>query len=90
MEDTKKIPPRREFYSKLRDQHISLEDWQHAKNVFKKFRCTSLKEYGELYCLCDVAILAEVFLQFRKIIFENFELDPAWYISTPQVRKRIY
>lgn len=85
MEDCKHIPKHEEFYSKLREEHVSFEDWQLAKTVFKKFKCDSLKSYAELYCLTDVAILAEVFLQFRKICFDNFGLDCAWYVSTPQL-----
>jgi hypothetical protein len=87
MLDAKKLPMREEFYSKLRDQHTSEEDYTHAKQVFKGFKCKSLLEYAQLYCLSDVALLSEIFLQFRKIIFENFGLDCAWYISTPQVRR---
>jgi hypothetical protein len=82
----KKIPEQKHFYNKLKEQDVSLKDWEHANTVFKDFKCENLKEYLEMYCLTDTAILCEVFLQFRKITFENFGLDCAWYISTPQVR----
>ena len=86
MKNTKKLPSQKDFYSKLKEEEISLEDYEHAKKVFKEFKCGSLLEYAEIYCLSDVASLCEVFIQFRKLIYENFGLDCAWYISTPQVK----
>ena len=35
--DEKQLPPIEEFYSHLNDDHISEEDYEHAKTVWKKF-----------------------------------------------------
>jgi hypothetical protein len=72
---TKTLPQLSDFFSKLTNSNISLEDYNHAKNVFKKFGCVDMLDYTELYCKLDVGILAEVVSQFREIIYQNFGLD---------------
>ena len=44
-----KLPSKDLFYSKLDDEHISDEDYQHAINVWDSFNCKTLKDYHELY-----------------------------------------
>ena len=72
---TKKIPKIGNFFSILSDANISKEEYAHAKNVFKKFKCKNMLDYTSLYCATDVALLAEVFLQFREEIMTQFGLD---------------
>ena len=79
------LPPKSEFFSRLTDKGISEEDYQHAKEVFETFNCENLKDYTELYCLLDVALLAEVVMHFRNIIYEDGKLDLMHYISLPQL-----
>ena len=38
-----------------------------------------------LYLLCDVALLADVFEKFRNNSLEGYQLDPAYYMSSPQL-----
>jgi hypothetical protein len=75
LRETKKIPARKHFYSKLTANNISIEDYSHAKNVYSIFKCRDMLEYTELYCKSDVALLAEVIVQFRMEIMTNFGLD---------------
>ena len=81
MEDTS-LPPREDFYSKLNDEHISQEDYEHAKEVWKVFECKTLKRY-DIYLKSDVLLLADVFESFRDICVEHYSLDPAWYYTSP-------
>jgi len=85
LQKMKKIPPQKAFYSSLTDSSISEEEYKHAKKVFKKFKCKNLLEYTELYCATDVALLAEVMLQFRAVVQSEFGLDCCHYISAPQL-----
>jgi len=72
-----------EFYSKLNDSDISLEDFKHAQKVWDRFKMKSFREYHDLYLLTDVVLLADVFENFRDVYLTNYELDPCWYYSAP-------
>ena len=77
------LPPKESFYSKLSGEHISDEDYAHAKKVWEVFDCKSLGEYCDLYCHTDVLLLADVFENFRKTCLKQYRLDPAHYYTSP-------
>ena len=81
--DEKQLPPKEEFYSKLNDEYISDEDYQHALNVFYKFNCKSIRDYHDLYLKSDVLLLSDVFENFRKTCLKHYKLDPAHYYTSP-------
>ena len=70
-----KLPSKELFYSKLYDEHISDEDYQHAIKVLKSFNCKTLKDYHDLYLKSDVLLLADVFEIFRKTSLKHYKLD---------------
>ena len=45
-----KLPPKEKFFSKLNDNNISDEDYEHAQKVWKEFGIKNLGEYHDL-CL---------------------------------------
>ena len=47
----------------------------------------NLREYLECYLTSDITLLADIFNNFRKTIFEEFELDCVKYISAPSLSK---
>ena len=47
----------------------------------------NIKEYLECYLKSDITLLADNFNNFRKIIFDQFELDPVKYVSAPSLTK---
>ena len=75
------LPPKEAFYSKLNDEHISDEDYEHAQKVWEAFDCKTLKDYHDLYLKSDVILLADVFETFRDLCMTSYELDPAWYYT---------
>ena len=69
------------FYSNLTLENISEIDYAHANNVFKKFNINNLGEYHDLYVRSDRLLLADIFENFRQSCLENYELDPAHFVS---------
>ena len=62
-------------------ENISEIDYAHAKKVFKKFNINNLGEYHDLYVRSDTLLLADIFENFRQYCLENYELDPAHFVS---------
>ena len=48
------LPSTEQFYSILNDEHISEKDYEHAKNIWKKFKLKNMGEYHELYLKSDI------------------------------------
>ena len=81
--DETSLPPIDQFFSILKDDGISEEDYQHAQKVWKVTKCKTLGDYHDWYLKLDVAILADVFTKFRKTTLEKFQLDPLHYVTLP-------
>jgi len=47
--EEKSLPPKEAFYSKLNEEDITDEDYEHAKTVRKKFGIKTVSEHQELY-----------------------------------------
>ncbi|KAJ8912343.1 hypothetical protein NQ315_014710 [Exocentrus adspersus] len=77
------LPRQEDFYSILTDEGISLEDYEHAQNVWRTFCCRNLGEYADLYLKTDVMLLTDIFEQFRATCHETYGLDPAHYYTLP-------
>ena len=60
------LPPIEAFSSKLGvGSNISIDDFNHAQEVWFEFNCQSIKDYTEIYCELDVILLAELFSAFK-------------------------
>ena len=59
--DETRLPPKEACYSKLTEKGITDEDHRHAQTVWKEFNIESMKNYHNLYNLCDVLLLADIF-----------------------------
>ena len=77
------LPTKDQFYSILNDQHITDDDYDHAKKVWKTFKIKTMGEYYDLYLGSDVLLLADVFESFRKTCLQYYKLDPCHYFTSP-------
>ncbi|XP_068714197.1 uncharacterized protein [Montipora foliosa] len=79
----RQLPSKEASFSQLTEEHISDEDYQHAQIVFASFQLQTLGEYHDLCFLSDVLLLADVFENFRSVCLNYYELDPAYYYTSP-------
>ena len=77
------LPTKDQFYSILNDQHITDDEYDHAKKVWKTFKIKTMGEYHDLYLGSDVLLLADVFESFRKTCLQYYKLDPCHYFTSP-------
>ena len=78
-----KLPNKEEFFNKINNKNISDEDYNHAKNVFEKFKCKNLLDYSILYLKTDICHLSDVFQKFSNFAYETYELDPRHSYTLP-------
>ena len=77
------LPSKSYFYSILKEEDITEEDYNHARDVWNTFNCQTMGGYHDLYLQCDVLLLADVFKIFRKVCLDKYALDPAHYYTSP-------
>ena len=66
---------------------ISDEEYKNVQSFYKNMKFKNIKDYLECYLTSDITLLADNFNNFRKIIFDQFELDPVKYVSAPSSTK---
>ena len=77
------LPPIECFYSKLNDKDVSTDDYEHAHKVWDVFGMKTMRDYHDLYLKTDILLLADVLEEFRNVCLDNYQLDPAWYYTSP-------
>ena len=77
------LPTKNQFYSILNDQHITDDEHDHAKKVWKTFKIQTMGEYHDLHLGSDVLLLTDVFKNFRKTCMQYYKLDPCHYVTSP-------
>ena len=75
------LPNKETFTNDLDGSVISPEDYGHKQRVWHAFRCQTFRDYLELYLLCDVLQLADVFESFHTKCIADYNLDPAHYFT---------
>jgi len=78
-----RLPERDKFYSKLNNKQITDEEYVHAQAVWEAFGCKTLGNHHDLYVKTDVALLADVFDNFRNLCLKQYGLDPVHYYTSP-------
>ena len=83
----KNIPDKKHFYNMLKLKDITDKEYKLVKKFYENMKFKNLREYLECYLKSDITLLADIFNNFRKIIFDNLGLDPVKYISAPSLTK---
>ena len=81
--DQTELPDKEHFHSILNDQHITNEEYDHARKVWKAFKIKTMGEYHDLYLRSNVLLLIDVFETFRKTRLQYYKLDPCHYFTSP-------
>ena len=83
-----KILPEKKYSDNiLTMKNILDKEYDDVKLFYKKMKFKNLKEYLECYLTSDITLLADVLNDFRKIMFEEFQLDFCKYVSAPSLTK---
>ena len=83
----KYLPKKENFYNQLTMNDIQDDEYEKVKLFYKKMKFKNLREYLECYLTSDISLLSDIFNNFRKMIFNEFELDAVKYISAPSLSK---
>ena len=79
------LPAKEKFYSNLHLKNISDEDYKDAKKLWDHFKLKNIREYYDLYVQADTTQLSDVFESSRTLCLKQYQLDPAYFISTPSL-----
>ena len=66
---------------------ITDKEYKHVKLFYKKMKFKNLEQYLECYLISDILLLSDCFTHFRKILFEEFQLNPVKYVLAPSLSK---
>ena len=77
------LPPQKAFHNDLENEPCSDEDYKHAQAVWEAAKCKNFGDYHDLYLKLDVALLTDVFENFRNTCHATYGLDPAHYFTFP-------
>lgn len=77
------LSPKEAFYDALHKKEIKDSEHEYAKEVWEEFGCKTLGDYSDLYLKTDVALLADIFENFRKLCIKIYGLDPLNYPTAP-------
>ena len=76
------LPSIENFYSSLKLDNISEEDYNKILEIYKKLNCKNIKQYLDIYLKLDICLQADIFNVFRKTICDKIEIDCSKYITS--------
>ena len=78
----KQLPSIDKFYSSLKLQNITKEQYDKTLDIYKKLKCKNIKDYLEIYLKLDICLQSDLFNVFRNCIWNKFEIDCRKYITS--------
>ena len=76
------LPLIENFYSSLKLDGISKEDYNKTLEIYRNLNCKNIKEYLDIYLKLDICLQANTFNFFRNCIWDQFEIDCSKYITS--------
>ena len=83
--DEASLPDKEAFYNNLNMEDITDVDYRHGKTVFEFLININLGDYHDLYVQSDTLLLADIFENFRNMYIKVYEVDPAYFLSAPEL-----
>ena len=77
------LPEKQKFFNKLNNKNISNEDYKHALNIFKTFKCKDFLDYSILYLKTDICHLSDVFQKFSDFAYKTYNLNARHSYTLP-------
>ena len=74
--EVNELQSKKDFYSKLNDESISDEQYEHAQNVCTEFQCKIMRDYHDLYLKKDVLLLPDVMENYRDVLYKKLWVGP--------------
>ena len=78
----KELPSIDKFYSILKLQNISKDEYDKTIEIYKKLKCGNVKDYLEIYMKLNICLQADIFNSFRNTIWNKFKIDCSKYITS--------
>jgi hypothetical protein len=79
------LPDFKYWYSNLNGKGISISEYLSAKKVYKHFKFEKFIDYHNLCLKIHTVLLQDVWINFKRMCFKNYRLDPVYYISAPHL-----
>ena len=76
------LPSIENFYSSLKLDGISKEDYNETLEIYKNLNCKNIKEYLDIYLKLDICLQVDIFNVFRNCIWNKSEIDCSKYITS--------
>ena len=78
-----KFPEKNGCFNDLKNVEISNFDYENSKNIYNKSKCSNLGKYLTLYCFTDTLFLADIYLNYCEIMFDDYHQDTCQSLTHP-------
>ena len=84
-----KLPSIKDFYSKIKLDTITKEEYDQTLEIYKKLNCVNFKKFLGIYLTLDICLLTDCLQAFGMEIWNEFEIDMTNYITSISLSKEL-
>ena len=85
-----KLPTKSKFYSSLKQQDVTQDEYDHAVMFWETFGCNTMAGFSMKYCHLDSLLAACVFFEMRDFFYEWGGLDAPRYLGLPGLAQDLF